>query len=107
MRSSIREATSQIWGQGSERLAQHARTMRRTGGAPLMATAGAALGDARAKRVLVVDDDNAVRTMLLVVLEAADYDARGVADGGEALSVAAAWRPDVILLDLLMPRMSG
>jgi len=72
-----------------------------------MAAAGAASGDARAKRVLVVDDDDAVRTMLLVVLEAADYDVRGVADGGEALNVAAEWRPDVILLDLLMPRMSG
>ena len=60
-----------------------------------------------AARVLVVDDDNAIRTMLLTVLEATGYDARGASDGADALDVLGRWRPDVILLDLAMPAMNG
>src|SRR5215217_1116546 len=45
--------------------------------------------------------------MLLVVLEAADYAVRGVTNGIEALEAIAAWRPDVIVLDLRMPVMDG
>jgi CheY-like chemotaxis protein len=57
--------------------------------------------------VLVVEDDDAIRAMLLVVLEAADYAVRGVTNGIEALEAIAAWRPDVIVLDLRMPVMDG
>lgn len=60
-----------------------------------------------AARVLVVDDDNAVRTMLVTVLEAMGYDACGASDGADAFAVLGRWRPDVILLDLLMPVMNG
>ena len=60
-----------------------------------------------AARVLVVDDDDAIRTMLLTVLEATGYDARGAHDGADALDVLGRWRPDVILLDLAMPEMNG
>lgn len=60
-----------------------------------------------AARVLVVDDDNAIRTMLLTVLEATGYDARGAHDGADALELLGQWRPDVILLDLAMPEMNG
>ena len=59
-----------------------------------------------AARVLVVDD-TAVRTMLLTILEATGYDARGASDGADALAVLARWRPDVILLDLRMPGTNG
>jgi CheY-like chemotaxis protein len=58
-------------------------------------------------RVLVVEDDDAIRTMLLTVLEIADYEARGVRNGHDALSVLSEWRPDAIILDLFMPEMDG
>lgn len=58
-------------------------------------------------RVLVVEEDDAVRTMLLAVLEVAGYEARGAGSGEEALTVLRQWRPDVIALDLLMSNMGG
>ena len=58
-------------------------------------------------RVLVVDDDadTAESTSLLVRLWG--HDARAAYGGAEALGVAPAYRPDVFLLDLGMPRMTG
>lgn len=58
-------------------------------------------------RVLVVEDDDAVRTMLLTVLEVAGYEVRGVGSGEEALTVLRQWHPDVIALDILMADMDG
>jgi chemosensory pili system protein ChpA (sensor histidine kinase/response regulator) len=60
-----------------------------------------------AGRVLVVEDDDAIRTMLLTVLEVAGYDALGVRNGLDALTMLGEWRPDVIVLDLFMPLMDG
>jgi CheY-like chemotaxis protein len=57
--------------------------------------------------VLVIEDDDAVRTMLLTVLEVADYEVRGVRSGADALGLLGEWRPDVIALDILMPEMDG
>jgi CheY-like chemotaxis protein len=50
--------------------------------------------------VLVIEDDDAVRMMLMTVLEIAEYEVRGVRSGDEALTVLGQWRPDVITLDL-------
>ncbi len=58
-------------------------------------------------RVLVVEDDDAIRTMLLTVLEVAGYDVLGVRNGMDALTMLGEWRPDVIVLDLFMPLMDG
>lgn len=58
-------------------------------------------------RVLVVEDDDAIRTMLLTVLEVAGYDVLGVRTGMDALTMLGEWRPDVIVLDLFMPLMDG
>jgi CheY-like chemotaxis protein len=60
-----------------------------------------------AGRVLVVEDDDAIRTMLLTVLEVAGYDVLGVRNGLDALTMLGEWRPDVIVLDLFMPLMDG
>jgi CheY-like chemotaxis protein len=60
------------------------------------------------KRVLVVDDDEAIRDVLQVVLESAEYSVDVAADGLVALmKLEAGAKPDLILLDVMMPRMDG
>ncbi len=62
---------------------------------------------AKALRVLVVDDDRETRETLAYLIGQWGYDARAAEDGAGALSLAHAYRPDVILLDVAMPGMSG
>jgi CheY-like chemotaxis protein len=57
--------------------------------------------------VLVVDDDGDVREAIALVLEDAGYSVADAANGLEALDVLRTVQPDVILLDLSMPLMSG
>lgn len=57
--------------------------------------------------ILVVDDDEDVRTFLLAVLADAGAQICEAADGDEALEVAARERPDLITLDLSMPGKDG
>lgn len=63
------------------------------------------------RRVLIVDDEADVRRALADILRAMRYGDRlqvaEAADGQEGLSAAVAQRPDLILLDLQMPRVSG
>lgn len=60
------------------------------------------------KRVLIVEDDDAVReAMAEVLVTEGKYVVADARDGAEALSKARAQKPDIILLDLMMPRMSG
>ena len=59
------------------------------------------------KRVLVVDDDASIRELLSTVLEDDGYEVVPAANGEDALAVCARWRPDVIVLDLMMPVMDG
>ena len=61
----------------------------------------------RAARVLVVDDDPDLRRVLTLALTDEGYDVRAVPDGREALDLLEAWRPRVILLDLMMPDVDG
>jgi two-component system response regulator MprA len=58
-------------------------------------------------RILVVEDDPAVRQVLVDSLRFEEYDVREAPDGRAALDVLDGWRPDLILLDLMMPRMDG
>lgn len=58
------------------------------------------------KRVLVVDDDDDMRG-LMVLLLGERYDVSAARDGEEGLAMARSLRPDLIVLDLLMPRMHG
>ncbi len=59
------------------------------------------------KRVLVVDDDRDTRELLVQVLEGDGYRASAAENGEQALLEAKGERPDVILLDLMMPGMTG
>jgi two-component system response regulator MprA len=58
-------------------------------------------------RVLVVDDDRAVRESLRRSLEFNGYDVALAADGAEALAGIAATAPDVVIMDVMMPRLDG
>jgi DNA-binding response OmpR family regulator len=58
------------------------------------------------KRVLVVDDDDDMRE-LMVMLLGDSYDVAAARDGAEGLEMARRLRPDLVVLDLLMPRMHG
>lgn len=57
--------------------------------------------------VLVVDDDEDMRTILLQLLDFHGWPAYAAGDGIEGLAAVAKYRPSLILLDLAMPRMNG
>lgn len=57
--------------------------------------------------ILVVDDELLVRDLLVRFLTMRGYRALGVPSGAEALELAARMKPDLVLLDLTMPEMSG
>jgi CheY-like chemotaxis protein len=58
-------------------------------------------------RVLVAEDDRLLRTAAVSTLRRAGFDVLAAEDGEQACSLAAAERPDLILLDLVMPRVDG
>src|SRR5213082_3995069 len=58
-------------------------------------------------RVLVVDDDPALAEMLGIVLRSEGFLPSFVADGERALAAFREARPDIVLLDLMLPGMSG
>jgi DNA-binding response OmpR family regulator len=70
-------------------------------------TEGAAEGKAPALRVLVVDDTKDAADSLCLPLRTWGFDVRTAHDGPAALAAARAYRPDVALLDLGLPGMSG
>jgi CheY-like chemotaxis protein len=59
------------------------------------------------KRILVVDDDPATREVVQELLESFDYAVASAGDGVEALELIRREPPDILLLDLRMPRMNG
>ena len=59
------------------------------------------------KTVLVMDDDHDLLALLGGVLERQGYHVRLAADGEEGLRLAREARPDLVILDMLMPRLSG
>ena len=59
------------------------------------------------KKVLVVDDDPDVRLFSVTVLEENGYTALEAENGEEGLKMIKAEKPDLVLLDILMPRQSG
>lgn len=58
-------------------------------------------------KILLVDDDPDVRTALSAILESRDYQVVTARDGEEALEKLKEEKPDLMILDLLMPRMNG
>jgi DNA-binding response OmpR family regulator len=58
-------------------------------------------------RVLVVDNERAIREMLELSLVHRGFEVRSAADGVAALTETRAWRPDAILLDVVLPKIDG
>ncbi len=63
--------------------------------------------DGTAVRVLVVDDEASLSELLSMTLRYEGWEIRTAADGAEALRVAREFRPDVVVLDVMLPDMDG
>jgi DNA-binding response OmpR family regulator len=59
------------------------------------------------KRILFVEDDDALAGVYLVRLQAEGFDVKRVSNGEEALAAATSFKPNLILLDVMMPKVSG
>lgn len=64
-------------------------------------------GNVTAKRVLVVDDNRLIRVLIQASLKSLDLEIIEATDGEEGIAAAFDSNPDLILLDVVMPRMSG
>jgi two-component system phosphate regulon response regulator PhoB len=59
------------------------------------------------RRIMVVEDHAETRELLRYNLTVAGFEARTAGDGVEALAVMGRWRPDLIVLDVMLPGMDG
>jgi CheY-like chemotaxis protein len=59
------------------------------------------------QRILVADDNHDAAEALSLQLQLAGHDVRTAHDGAEAVAIAATFEPDIVLLDLGMPKMDG
>ncbi|MEM7154905.1 MAG: response regulator transcription factor [Myxococcota bacterium] len=60
-----------------------------------------------AKKILVIEDDASVRTLLSKSLRAKGYDVETCDDGLDGLTRLESTRPDLIIVDIMMPRLDG
>lgn len=59
------------------------------------------------KKVLVIDDQDSLRNMLVRMLKSNDFEARSAENGSEGMAICRDWAPDVILTDVFMPEQDG
>ncbi len=59
------------------------------------------------KKILVIDDDRTGTTLVSFLLKSNDYDVFLAGDGEEGLKKASEEKPDLIVLDVMMPKMDG
>jgi DNA-binding response OmpR family regulator len=59
------------------------------------------------KRILLVEDDDALANVYVNRLQIEGFDIRRVNNGEDALATALSYRPDLIVLDVMMPKVSG
>ncbi len=62
---------------------------------------------AKAKKVLIVEDEAGIRIPLLIRLKSLGFDVLTAHDGIEGFERALSFQPDLIILDLMLPRLSG
>lgn len=58
-------------------------------------------------KILVIEDDTPLRKVLVAKLKESDYPVESAADGEEGLALALQLHPDLILLDLILPKKDG
>lgn len=58
-------------------------------------------------RILLVEDDDALASVYITRLQAENFDVRRVANGEDALATALSYHPDLVVLDVMMPKVSG
>jgi two-component system phosphate regulon response regulator PhoB len=58
-------------------------------------------------KILIVDDEEITRALLRATLQSVTGDIREAANGVDALRIAREWRPDVVILDVVMPGTDG
>ena len=58
-------------------------------------------------RILIVDDNDDIRNLIVLTLKSAQYEVISAPNGDDALSLIKGEEPDLILLDVMMPNMSG
>lgn len=59
------------------------------------------------KKILLVEDDDGLANVYLTRLQAEAFDVKRVPNGEDALAAAIDYRPDLVLLDVMMPKVSG
>jgi DNA-binding response OmpR family regulator len=59
------------------------------------------------KKILLVEDDDALASVYMMRLKSEGFDIRRVANGEDALAAAKDHKPDLVLLDVMMPKVSG
>jgi DNA-binding response OmpR family regulator len=64
-------------------------------------------GQNKTHKILLVEDDDALANVYLTRLETEGFEVRRVGNGEDALAAALEFRPDLILLDVMMPKVSG
>ena len=60
-----------------------------------------------AKKIMIVDDEESLIQLLTAILESANYEVVSASNGEECLDKLKTYKPDLILLDMMMPGMSG
>lgn len=65
------------------------------------------LSDNLHARILLVEDDDALAGIYMTRLEAEGFETKRVNNGEDALATALEFRPDLVLLDVMMPKVSG
>lgn len=62
---------------------------------------------AHLKRILFVEDDDSLAGVYMARLQAEGFEARRVINGEDALAAAQSFHPDLVLLDVMMPKVTG
>ena len=65
------------------------------------------MGNKQTHKVLVVDDEESILELLKYNLEKNGYEVKTALDGGKAVEIARKFVPDLVLLDIMMPKMDG
>lgn len=68
---------------------------------------GASVADSGGKRILLVDDDHEIVESMRTVLETRGYEILVARDGNQGLAMAETEQPDLVVLDMMMPKRSG